>query len=73
MPKIKEKSDNEKNQEINIENLYNKALNLNNKSYEDEVDLENYLLSMRGKNKNLNEIMSLKNTYFNIKINKIRS
>ena len=67
MPKIKEKSDNEKNQEINIENLYNKALNLNNKSYEDEVDLENYLLSMRGKNKNLNEIMSLKNTYFNIK------
>ena len=67
MPKIKQKSDNEKNQEINIENLYNKALNLNNKSYEDEVDLENYLLSMRGKNKNLNEIMSLKNTYFNIK------
>ena len=67
MPKIKEKSDIEKNQEINIENLYNKALNLNNKSYEDEVDLENYLLSMRGKNKNLNEIMSLKNTYFNIK------
>ena len=67
MPKIKQKSDNEKNQEINIENLYNKALNLNNKSYEDEIDLENYLLSMRGKNKNLNEIMSLKNTYFNIK------
>ena len=67
MPKIKQKSDNEKNQEINIENLYNKALNLNNKSYEDEVDLENYLLSMRGKNKNINEIMSLKNTYFNIK------
>ena len=67
MPKIKQKSDNEKSQEINIENLYNKALNLNNKSYEDEVDLENYLLSMRGKNKNLNEIMSLKNTYFNIK------
>ena len=67
MPKIKQKSDNEKNQETNIENLYNKALNLNNKSYEDEVDLENYLLSMRGKNKNLNEIMSLKNTYFNIK------
>ena len=67
MPKIKEKSDNEKNQEINIENLYNKALNLNNKSYENEVDLENYLLSTRRKNKNLNEIMSLKNTYFNIK------
>ena len=67
MPEIKQKYDNEKNQEINIENLYNKALNLNNKSYEDEVDLENYLLSTRGKNKNLNEIMSLKNTYFNIK------
>ena len=66
MPIIKQKSDSEKNQEINIENLYNKALNLNSKSLEDEVDLENYLLSTRGK-KNLNEIISLKNTYFNIK------
>ena len=68
MPIIKQKSDSEKNQELNIDNLYNKAVNLNNnKSLEDEVDLENYLLSRTKNNKNLNEIMSLKNTYYNLK------
>ena len=63
--KSKQKSDSEKNQEPNIENLYNKALHLNSKSLMDEVDLENYLLSKRRK-KNLNEILTLKKTYYNL-------
>ena len=63
--KSKQKSDSEKNQEPNIENLYNKALHLNSKSLKDEVDLENYLLSTRRK-KNLNEILTLKRTYYNM-------
>ena len=63
--KSQQKSDSEKNQEPNIENLYNKALHLTSKSLKDEVDLENYLLSIR-REKNLNEIITLKNTYYNI-------
>ena len=62
--KPKHNSDLGKSQDINVEELYNKSLNL--KSLEDEVELENYLISSRGK-KNLKDIITLKNTYFNIR------
>ena len=51
----------------NIEKLYSKALKLKlkSKSFDDKVELENYLIS-KTKNQNLGEIMNLKNTYYNI-------
>ena len=70
MTKVAEKK-NERKKEIQksnhtiIENLYNKALNLKAKSYDDEVELENYLTSSRGQ-KNIDKLMSLKHTYYNI-------
>ena len=58
---------NRSEQEQNVEKLYNKALNLNSssKSLEDQVELENYLISYTGKKK-LNDIINLRNTYYNI-------
>ena len=65
---IKQENKNEKEQ--NIEKLYNKALNLNSssKSLEDQVELENYLISYTGKKKKkINDIINLRNTYYNMK------
>ena len=54
-------------QEQDVEKLYNKALNLNSssKSLEDQVELENYLMAYTGKKK-LNDIITLRNTYYNM-------
>ena len=72
MPQIIEKKyktpkELEKERSLNIEKLYNKALKikLKSRSFEDEYELENYLISSNG-NKNLSQIMDLKNTYYNI-------
>ena len=71
MPKIiakkkyKTKTELENEQYQNIENLYNKALHLKSKSFDDQVELENYLMSSKRK-QNMSEIMNLKSTYYNI-------
>jgi hypothetical protein len=71
MPKIiakkkyKTKTELENEQYQNIENLYNKALNLKSKSFDDQVELENYLMSSKRK-QNMSEFMNLKSTYYNI-------
>ena len=63
----KNKKEETKNKNQSIEKLYNKALKLKlkSKSFDEKVELENYLLS-KTKNKNLSQIMNLKNTYYNI-------
>ena len=63
--KYKTKTELENEQYQNLENLYNKALHLKSKSFDDQVELENYLLSSKRK-QNMNEIMNLKSTYYNI-------
>ena len=63
----KNKKEGAKTKNQSIEKLYNKALKLKlkSKSFDEKVELENYLLS-KTKNKNLSQIMNLKNTYYNI-------
>ena len=63
----KNKKEEAKTKNQSIEKLYNKALKLKlkSKSFDEKVELENYLLS-KTKNKNLSQIMNLKNTYYNI-------
>ena len=63
----KSKKEQVKAKSQNIEKLYSKALKLKlkSKSFDDKVELENYLIS-KTKNQNLGEIMNLKNTYYNI-------
>ena len=70
MPKIlakkhKTKTELENEHYQNLENLYNKALHLKSKSFDDQVELENYLISSK-KKQNISEIMNLKSTYYNI-------
>ena len=80
MPKIiakkkyKTKTELENEQYQNIENLYNKALHLKSKSFDDQVELENYLLSSKRNNKYTNPrhiCMYILKTKYNLPYKKI--
>ena len=68
IPKIIEKKDKpsmQNSEQHSLDELYNKALHLKSNSFDDKTLLENYLISNTMK-KDLNQIINLRNAYYNI-------